>query len=59
MSRYRPSERCLSVFSALLDDQAEKEMCKDRFNPFGLDLLDLDFFKIKKIYLYMCMRVSV
>lgn len=32
-------------------------MYKDRFNPFGLDLLGVDFFKIKKMYLYLCMCV--
>lgn len=46
------------VFSAILDDQAEKEMYKDRFNPFGLDLLGVDFFKMKKCT-YICACVSV
>lgn len=46
------------VFSAILDDQAEKEMYKDRFNPFGLDLLGVDFFKMKKCT-YICACVSL
>lgn len=52
------SEPYLSVFSAILDDQAEKEMYKDRFNPFCLDLLGVDFFKIKKCT-YICAYVSL
>lgn len=53
------SEPYLSVFSAILDDQAEKEMYKDRFNPFGLDLLGVDFLKLKNVLIYVLMCLCV